>query len=273
MTPGEDRLVVPARPAERGRRRFGATWWGAAWLAALEGQATLDPNRLPRGRGYARRGAVGDAELRPGTVTAPVTGRRPEPYRVRLSVVRFTDPEWDRVLAAVAGRLGHTAALLDGELPPEVAEDVAGAGLSLLPGPRELTAWCSCPDRAVPCKHASAVCYLMADVIDADPFALLLLRGRGRDRVLTELRRRRGGTQRRSPAAAPPAPAGMPAAEAWRRDRPPLPRPLPPPSRPGTPPALPPTPGVPVAAVTALAEAAARRAHALLTGEDPESAQ
>jgi uncharacterized Zn finger protein len=51
---------------------------------------------------------------------------------------------------------------------------------------------CSCPDRAVPCKHAAAVCYPMADVLDADPFALLLLRGRGRQPILAGLRQLRG---------------------------------------------------------------------------------
>ncbi|MGH9293466.1 MAG: hypothetical protein ACRDZ6_11960, partial [Acidimicrobiales bacterium] len=46
-------------PIRKGRRPFGATWWGRAWVEALEGRARLDPNRLPRGRTYARTGAVG----------------------------------------------------------------------------------------------------------------------------------------------------------------------------------------------------------------------
>ena len=51
---------------------------------------------------------------------------------------RFTDEEWDRVLTAISARLGHAAALLDGELPPEIAEDAASAGLDLLPGGGEI---------------------------------------------------------------------------------------------------------------------------------------
>ena len=42
---------------------FGRTWWGRAWVQALEQRARLDPNRLPRGRGYARDGAVGELLL------------------------------------------------------------------------------------------------------------------------------------------------------------------------------------------------------------------
>ena len=48
-----------------------------------------------------------------------------EPYDVRVRVRRFTDDEWDQVLDAISAQLGRAAAMLDGELPPEVAGDVA----------------------------------------------------------------------------------------------------------------------------------------------------
>ena len=162
-------------------------------MEALEQRARLDPNRLPRGRDYARSGAVGELILAPGEARARVQGRKTEPYEVRIRVRRFTDAEWDRVLTAISARLGHAAALLDGELPPQIAEDAAGAGLDLLPGGGEIGPRCSCPDDADPCKHSAAACYLVTDVLDADPFVLLLLRGRTRDQVLAGVRARRRG--------------------------------------------------------------------------------
>ena len=176
------------------RPEFGRTWWGRAWLEALEQRARLDPDRLPRGRDYARSGAVGELTLAPGEARARVQGRKTEPYEVRIRVRRFTDDEWDRVLAAISARLGHAAALLDGELPPEIARDAAAAGLDLLPGGGELGPRCSCPDDADPCKHSAAACYLITDALDTDPFALFLLRGRTRDQVLAGIRARRRGT-------------------------------------------------------------------------------
>ena len=143
-------------------------------------------------------GAVGELTLAPGEARAQVQGRKTEPYEVRIRVRRFTDDEWNRVLAAISARLGHAAALLDGELPPEVADDAAAAGLDLLPGGGELGPRCSCPDDADPCKHSAAACYLISDVLDADPFALFLLRGRTRDQVLAGIRARRRGVARRS---------------------------------------------------------------------------
>ena len=107
---------------------------------------------------------------------------------------RFADDEWDRVLEAISARLGHAAALLDGELPPEIADDVASAGVDLLPGGGEVGPRCNCPDDADPCKHSAAACYLIADALDTDPFAVFLLRGRTRDEVLAGIRARRRGT-------------------------------------------------------------------------------
>ena len=138
---------------DREKPEFGRTWWGRAWLEALEQRARLDPNRLPRGRDYARGGSVGELIMAPGEVRAQVRGRKTHPYEVRIRVRRFTDDEWDRVLTAISARLGHAAALLDGELPPEIADDAAHAGLDLLPGGGEIGPRCTCPDDADPCKH------------------------------------------------------------------------------------------------------------------------
>lgn len=192
--------MSPARKVQP-RGGFGRTWWGRAWIEALEQRARLDPNRLPRGRTYARRNRVGPLTVEPGSVRAAVHGSRVVPYVVHVRVRAFDDGEWERLLDAVAARAAHTAALLDGELPPEVVADAAAAGVELLPGPGEVGPRCSCPDWADPCKHAAAVVYLVADVLDDDPFALLLLRGRTRDEVLAGLRRRRARPTGRARAA------------------------------------------------------------------------
>ena len=268
--PREDRRSA-AGP--RRRRGFGLTWWGEAWVTALEQRARLDPNRLPRGRSYARGGTVGELAIGPGEVRAAVQGRRVRPYQVRVRVRVLEAEEWDRVLDAVAAQLGHAAALLDGELLPEVADDVRGAGTDLLPGPGELQPRCSCPDWADPCKHAAAVCYLVAGALDADPFSLLLLRGRRREEVLAALRARRRSAGATAPPAGPSPPAadpGVDAREAYRRALAPLPAPPLPPQRPGQPAVLPvdPSPGAGLRpeGLAALAADAAARGFQLATG-------
>ncbi|MCU1455664.1 MAG: hypothetical protein JWN46_3810 [Acidimicrobiales bacterium] len=191
-------------------RRFGHTWWGQAWIEALETKAGIDPNRLPRGRTYARQERVVRLELRPGHITALVRGSRALPYRVSIVVPTHGDREWAQVAAAIAGRAAHAAALLDGELHPGVLADARAAGVELLPRPGDLRPRCSCPDWADPCKHAAAVFYEVADVLDGDPFALFALRGRTREALLGEVRAAR--IRSASQAGAPGAP-GAPGAD------------------------------------------------------------
>jgi len=269
------------------RQSFGKTWWGKAWVDALEHRARLDPNRLPRGRTYARTGRVMDLTVGPGEVTAPVHGTRVTPYLVRVRVRMFEPAEWDRLLDAIAAKAAHTAALLDGELPIEVVADAAAVGVELLPGPGEIGPRCSCPDWADPCKHAAAVIYLVAPVLDADPFALLLLRGRTRNDILAGLRQRRAApsrTRRGDSETEPttmgrPADLGVEARRAWGQfptgDPDPVPVPLPavplPPRHPGAPAPLavapPPWSGLRAPDLSDLAADAARRAWALCAGD------
>jgi uncharacterized Zn finger protein len=259
------------------------TWWGRAWLEALDQRARLDPDRLPRGREYAREGAVGELVLAPGEARAQVRGRKTDPYVVRVRVRRFTDEEWDRVLTAISARLEHAAALLDGELAPEVAEDTAAAGIDLLPAGGELGPRCTCPDEADPCKHSAAACYLIADVLDADPFALFLLRGRTREQVMAGVRARRraglassAGTDS-SGAAEPDTDPGVDARSAFSALAPDGPVPMPPlpPDRPGRPATLPVDPppwrGGLREDLIELAADAARRAWELAVGLSPDA--
>jgi uncharacterized Zn finger protein len=72
---------------------------------------------------------------------------------------------------------------------------------------------CSCPDWGVPCKHLAAVCYVLAEAFDDDPFEMLAWRGQSRDALLAALRQA-GPTPRPRPGGAGPsvtvgsAPAG-----------------------------------------------------------------
>jgi hypothetical protein len=217
-------------------------------------------------------------------VRALVQGSRPKPYSVRVRVREFSDDEWDTILDALAAELGHAAALLDGELPPEVAGDVRGAGFDLLPGAGELVPRCSCPDWADPCKHSAAVCYLVADELDKDPFVLFLVRGRPREALMAGLRQRRAGATTLAGKGADGsagltattggsllvADAGMRATEAWAREPAALPALPLPPRAPGSPTVLaadpPPASGISTAALRLLAADAAARAWAVATG-------
>lgn len=211
----------PALPPSPGRRGFATSWWGQAWIAALE-ECSMDSARLARGRTYARSGAVGEITVSPGRITARVHGSRPKPYTSDVHIRTLDDRAWDRLLDAVAAKALHLAALLDRDMPEGLAEDAADAGVRLLPHGNDLDPQCSCPDWGYPCKHAAALCYQIARILDEDPFVLLLMRGRDEDTIMTELHRRntaRAAVEQATAAATVPpprqAPHGVPARSAF----------------------------------------------------------
>lgn len=183
------------------RGAIGESWWSKRFLGVLESFAL--GTRLTRGRNYARAGQVLSLSVEPGTVTAAVQGSRPSPYQVSIGLRVLDDDRWRRVEAALAAEALGAAKLLAGELPPHVEDVFAAAGAPLFPARvHDLAMRCSCPDAAVPCKHLAAAFYLLAERFDADPFQILLWRGRTREALLTNLRTLRTGASA-APATGP----------------------------------------------------------------------
>jgi hypothetical protein len=72
-----------------------------------------------------------------------------------------------------------------GEMPQDIEQAFAKAGLSLFPARHnDLKTECSCPDWSNPCKHIAAVYYLLGEEFDRDPFLIFQLRGMSREEFL-----------------------------------------------------------------------------------------
>jgi uncharacterized Zn finger protein len=195
--------------AKSKRGAIGEQWWSRRFIAVLDSYGMT--SRLQRGRSYARKGQVINFTLKPGEVTAQVQGSRPRPYRVSIAVRALTAAQWRDVEARLAGQALFRARLLAGEMPAEIEQVFADCGTPLFPGAAgDLTMDCNCPDWSVPCKHLAAVCYVLAEAFDDDPFAMLAWRGKGREDLLGALRGSALSTLRGSaPISAPAAlPAG-----------------------------------------------------------------
>ncbi|WP_371102370.1 SWF or SNF family helicase [Streptomyces sp. PU_AKi4] len=252
-----------ALPPARGRG-FAQSWWGLAWLTALEGTA-LDSGQLKAGRGLARAGAVGAVSVRPGRITAVVQDRDRTAHRADVLLQELSGEQWERFLAMAVERAGHVAALLDREMPTHLVEDAELAGVELLPGLGDLEPECDCGawDH---CGHTAALCYQVARLLDEDPFVLLLMRGRG-ERALLDALQARGDASARRPAQGP---EGVDAAEAYAAGDilPSLPDTPALPAEPGVPPSLDtevePAAGIDPPALEFLAARTAVQAHRLL---------
>lgn len=176
--------------ARRARGRIATSWWSQRFITVLE-ELQLG-GRMSRGKNYARSGQVMSLDISAGKVIAKVQGSRPEPYAVKLISKPLTTAQWDLVTERLAGKALFAAKLLAGEMPPEIEEVFAELDVPLFPAAaRDLPMHCSCPDWAVPCKHVAAVCFLLAERFDDDPFLIFQWRGRSKAELLSRLRRTR----------------------------------------------------------------------------------
>jgi len=166
------------------RGRIGEEWWSRRFIDILEG--ICDKGRLERGRRYARAGQVLGFDLTPGLVEGRVQGSRAEPYKIKIAIPPYDESAWTRVERALADQAVFRAKLLAGEMPPEIEAVFDDLGLPLFPTDLDMS--CTCPDWGFPCKHLSAVLYLLAEAFDDDPFLVLAWRGRARDDLLDALR-------------------------------------------------------------------------------------
>jgi uncharacterized Zn finger protein len=188
--PKPRRETVDGVKARSRRGSIGESWWSRRFIEALE--SFTDPNRLKRGRSYARSGQVTGLEVEAGVAAALVQGSRRRPYQVSIRLPQLDDAEWAAVEDAMAAQAIFIASLLAGEMPDQVEEAFSTAGVPLFPTSRgDLATHCSCPDYANPCKHTAATLYILAESFDDDPFLIFAWRGRGKEELIGNLRERR----------------------------------------------------------------------------------
>jgi uncharacterized Zn finger protein len=168
----------------------GREWWSQRWLDLLDSYRFK--KRLERARTYSRQGNVLSIKFKGAKVLAKVQGSEIEPYKVSLSLDAFTDEEWGYVIETMSQKASYAAKLLAGEMPQNIEDVFTSNGLSLFPFTLgDVHGKCSCPDKAVPCKHIGAVYYQLGDRFSEDPFVLFQLRGRTKEQIISDLRQLR----------------------------------------------------------------------------------
>ena len=151
-------------PARRGGARA-TTWWGKAWVRAVEESAYAEED-LRAARTLARGGRLGPISVDRGAIGCTVLG--------------------DDRLPAVTGSL----APLDDAAVDTLVEHAEESGVELLPYSGDFSWACTCRAWLDPCGHALAVGYQLAWLVDADPLLLLGLSGLPRDDLLARLHAR-----------------------------------------------------------------------------------
>ena len=165
-------------------------WWVEQWMELINSYRYK--KRLERAWTYAREGNVTSIRFEGRRVHARVQGTEKDPYKIKLWLDTLDDEDWGYVLEALAQNTRWSAQLLAGIMPKDIERAFAASGKRLFPFKlQEVRSECSCPDKANPCKHISAIYFLMGDRFREDPFVLFQLRGRSRSQLLTGLAEQR----------------------------------------------------------------------------------
>lgn len=207
--------LSPQKPGE-------ASWVTQRWMRLVEAVALGE--QLAEGLEYARIGQTRSIDVDPGLISGRVQGRMPRAYNVAIRLPTYAPEQWVPVIEAMVAQARYAAALLAGELPPNIEDLVIPAGLKLFPtDPSDVAVSCNCsiftgipnqlpvaratPNPAEPpvappppparapgiawCKHVCCTMALVADRLAADPFLIFALRGLPPDDLLERLRQRR----------------------------------------------------------------------------------
>ncbi|MFW9988134.1 MAG: SWIM zinc finger family protein [Candidatus Odinarchaeota archaeon] len=166
---------------------YANTSWGKKWIKS--NLKIGRPFRMQRGIEYVKdKHRIDNLSISPGQIFATVQGTAPTPYRVKIKFETILEKDWKVILKKLINKPANILELIEGSLPEEIISIFNESEYSLFPdASKGLNATCSCPDKAIPCKHIAAVILYIARVIDFNPFLLLELRGKSKNDILTEL--------------------------------------------------------------------------------------
>lgn len=186
-------------------------WAAQRWLRLVE--LAADGEALRDGLEYAKLGQTRRWVVLPGRVEASVQGRAPRAYTTVVRLTSFTPEQWERIVANLSENASYAAKLLSGELPTNIEEAFAPAGLRLFPAePSDVVVSCTCggtdiaggmppgigiapgvdpASKAAWCQHVCAVAHLLAEALATKPFLLFALRGLDGEEIVERLRQRR----------------------------------------------------------------------------------
>lgn len=167
--------------------------WAQRWAALLAEAPGDIARRARQGFALVRSRRVNDVRVSTGRLSGSVQGSRATPYVAEIAVPVLGEGDWDRIAGTIASQVRHSARLLAGQAPEGLAAELEAMGVRLFPRREELEVACACGQGL--CEHAAAVWYAAGEQLADDPFVLLSLRGRGRQRVLDDVAGRRGSVR------------------------------------------------------------------------------
>lgn len=181
------------------RGEIGRSWLAREWMGMVE---DTDPGgEFTPGKTYARKGQVLSISVERGLVVGSVQGSARYPYH---TIIKFSLPgvnHWRKFAGMLKEQPVLAARILSGEVPEDVERALRDRGLALFQAGKVVKVSCGCDRWSVMCRHAAAVCYILAEEFDRDPFLCFRIFGISREDLLEMMGLRAGRTRDGGPAA------------------------------------------------------------------------
>lgn len=141
---------------------------------------------------YSRRHKVLDFLITPGKASAKIQDNGSKLNKVEIIISEFDETVWDGVFATLVTKAYFIAKLLSGELPQEIENVFREVGVDLFPSSIDKIQIIYNGERIYDInKHVAAVVYRLAHRLEEDPFCVFLLRGCGREELISNIRKLR----------------------------------------------------------------------------------
>lgn len=164
------------------RGDIGQSWLADEWTYMLE---EMDPGgEFTRGKTYARKGQVLKLSVELGQVIGNVQGSEKYPYHTSIKFEPQNADYWREFASILREQPIIAARVLVGEMPEDIMEALERKGLELFPADMHAEISCDCDAWTAMCRHALAMCYILAEEFDRDPFLYLKILGIGREGLL-----------------------------------------------------------------------------------------
>lgn len=161
----------------RSRRGPIGTSWHAITLRE-KGETLLGPSRVARGKSDARAGHVQWLDVDTSVARGAVQDGLGHLHEARIELPALRPGDREAFLHVARAHPELPARFAAGEYPEAIERELAQHELSLLPSDAsELSHDCSCLDWPGPCRHVSALLYVLVEAVDESPLLLLTLRG------------------------------------------------------------------------------------------------
>lgn len=165
---------------------IGKSWLAQRWIDLME-EASPE-GQFTSGRTYARKGQVLSVTTQKGKVTGKVQGAPIQPHDVSILIDVHNNNYAEKIAKVCQERPILATKILSGEMTESMEMELYQKGVRMFDYSWSVKVHCDCYHWGSICKHAAALCYVLAEEFDYDSFLYWKILGVERDTILQNMK-------------------------------------------------------------------------------------